>query len=551
MRKLYTLLLIALSAALFVQFAAPKDGLAQGAERNVLLEVFTSTTCPPCAPQNNAFMNWLNNSPNADRVSVIKYPVSWPGNGCVFYHQNPAPVNLRRSYYSVNAAPTGVVDGSPLGSSASTWTNRIQNNFSNPAEVSLSLGAAHDGEGNLAVTATVTRPEGTDYPSGMVRLRVAIVEREIQYNAPNGSTVQTFVHRDMLPGGNGIEITLSEGQTENYQFSGELDSSWDLSELEVVAFVQEQTGQRRVLQSQIAEIIEGDVIIIGTPVLVSPSNGEELVSFDQTEFEWQAASNAELHDLQISESQNFNTTVVLENGLGGTSFSTSVLEPETTYYWRARGSADGVSGDWSSTSSFTTVMAPPDQEPQLLQPSDGAVIGSESVSLIWQSISEAETYQIRFADDSSFSDPIHDVSGLDQTSYQVTNLEPEAVYYWKVRGENPGGTGDWSVIYSFEMQPATSVGPGEELPTVVALHQNYPNPFNPDTRISFELPESSDVRLSVYTLEGRLVSVLAAGRKAAGVHSLSFGAENLSSGVYIYRLEAGGEVLTRKMMLVK
>jgi hypothetical protein len=85
----------------------------------------------------------------------------------------------------------------------------------------------------------------------------------------------------------------------------------------------------------------------------------------------------------------------------------------------------------------------------------------------------------------------------------------------------------------------------------IALSQNYPNPFNPTTRISFELPSSQFVKLSVFNMLGQEVSTLLQTEMNAGSHFVNFDASQLSSGVYVYRLEAGGQVITRKMTLVK
>ncbi len=83
------------------------------------------------------------------------------------------------------------------------------------------------------------------------------------------------------------------------------------------------------------------------------------------------------------------------------------------------------------------------------------------------------------------------------------------------------------------------------------LAQNYPNPFNPTTQIQYNLPEGSMVNLEVYDMLGRRVATLVNSAQAAGTHAVQFDAANLSSGVYIYRLQTDMGVLTRKMMLVK
>jgi len=88
-------------------------------------------------------------------------------------------------------------------------------------------------------------------------------------------------------------------------------------------------------------------------------------------------------------------------------------------------------------------------------------------------------------------------------------------------------------------------------PTTFALSQNYPNPFNPSTIISYQLPKNSLVTLKIYDVLGRQVATLVNGREPAGSHSVSFNGDRLSSGVYFYRLVAGGYTSVRKMILVK
>ena len=89
------------------------------------------------------------------------------------------------------------------------------------------------------------------------------------------------------------------------------------------------------------------------------------------------------------------------------------------------------------------------------------------------------------------------------------------------------------------------------MPDAVALNQNYPNPFNPTTQITYELPQQTDVRLEVYDMVGRQVATLVNETVQAGVHNVNFDASSLSSGVYIYRLQAGSTTLSRKLTVIK
>ena len=91
----------------------------------------------------------------------------------------------------------------------------------------------------------------------------------------------------------------------------------------------------------------------------------------------------------------------------------------------------------------------------------------------------------------------------------------------------------------------------ESLPNNYILTQNYPNPFNPVTSITYRIPASGWINLNVYDLAGRNVARLLNEYKVAGGYSLKFDASDLSSGIYVYRLEAEGHSLARKMILMK
>jgi hypothetical protein len=89
------------------------------------------------------------------------------------------------------------------------------------------------------------------------------------------------------------------------------------------------------------------------------------------------------------------------------------------------------------------------------------------------------------------------------------------------------------------------------LPDGFTLSQNYPNPFNPSTTITFSLPFTADATINVYDMAGRVVSSMKLPGTTAGQHSVQFDASRLSSGVYLYRLEAGGFTTAKMFTLVK
>lgn len=96
-----------------------------------------------------------------------------------------------------------------------------------------------------------------------------------------------------------------------------------------------------------------------------------------------------------------------------------------------------------------------------------------------------------------------------------------------------------------------TITPSSQVAFETSLSQNYPNPFNPRTTIAFSLAKEGQVRLEVFDAAGRKVASLVDGVKGAGRHAIDFDASSLSSGIYFYRLNAGGVVQQKKMVLLK
>jgi hypothetical protein len=94
------------------------------------------------------------------------------------------------------------------------------------------------------------------------------------------------------------------------------------------------------------------------------------------------------------------------------------------------------------------------------------------------------------------------------------------------------------------------------VPSLIALEQNAPNPFNPSTRIAFSVPRSGRATLRIYDIAGRAVATLVDRDLPAGRHVVTWdgtdgGRRTMASGVYFYRLQVGGAIRTRSMILLK
>ena len=107
-----------------------------------------------------------------------------------------------------------------------------------------------------------------------------------------------------------------------------------------------------------------------------------------------------------------------------------------------------------------------------------------------------------------------------------------------------------------ELYPSGIQKLGNNVPEVYELNQNYPNPFNPTTKIKFSIPQIAagtvqDVRITVFDILGKEVSVILNEKLQAGNYEVTFDGSNLSSGMYFYRIQAGNFVETKKFALVK
>ena len=112
--------------------------------------------------------------------------------------------------------------------------------------------------------------------------------------------------------------------------------------------------------------------------------------------------------------------------------------------------------------------------------------------------------------------------------------------------------GQFSLNWIEIRQPV--VGIGDEQTTAIEkleLLQNYPNPFNPSTQINFNLPKATRTSIEIFNIRGQLIKTLIHKQLNAGEHSITWNASDVPSGIYFYRLVAGEETQSKKMILIK
>jgi len=227
-------------------------------DSKILMELFTSTTCGPCLPQNTTLNRYLDPTSSvyagdlADEWIILRYHVWWPSSGDPYYDWNQAPVINREAYYDAGYVPHMYTNGNvDSAGTATTWRTNARAAINQPTFFKIDINGSRNGyniSGNVRVTSSADISDVSGF-----KLYVAVTHDNSTYNAPNGQTVfdQTFV--DFLSG-NIIDgqqvyfdtINLGAGETLNKVFNWTMDSnwpndsgvSWNVQDLNLIAFVQ-------------------------------------------------------------------------------------------------------------------------------------------------------------------------------------------------------------------------------------------------------------------------------------------------------------------------
>jgi hypothetical protein len=271
-----------------------------------------------------------------------------------------------------------------------------------------------------------------------------------------------------------------------------------------------------------------------------------------SEFSWIEMEGSDFYQLQLSINAEFSDLIVDRDSISANSLIIKdSLAYGSVYWWRVRGINSGGEGEWSEPWSFTTTISPPDAI-SLLIPANEAIEIALLPELSWEEMEDVVFYQFQLSIDGSFAELIVYRDSLGTHSFRLPDsLEYNTEYWWRVRGKNSDGIGIWSEPWSFRtISPLASVEQ-KDTPVFFELRQNYPNPFNPSTQISYSVPEQAHIRLAIYNMLGQRVVMLVNEEKSAGRYEVSFNASNLSSGIYLYRMQADGYSESRQMMLLK
>lgn len=186
--------------------------------------------------------------------------------------------------------------------------------------------------------------------------------------------------------------------------------------------------------------------------------------------------------------------------------------------------------------------------PQLVSPVDDSILtAAPRATLRWRKVSDAMLYRLQIANDETFTDIVADTSVRQvDTNVTVNKLSTNRTYYWRVMANNGGNASEYSVSRRFTIE---SLSAEFENSFKIDLNEVYPNPVRENATISFSLNKPTSVTLSVLDLLGRNVLMLIDSKLLQqGKNEVPFTRGTLPSGVYIYRLEAEGTSITKRVI---
>ncbi|MDP2036937.1 MAG: family 10 glycosylhydrolase [Ignavibacteria bacterium] len=300
-------------------------------------------------------------------------------------------------------------------------------------------------------------------------------------------------------------------------------------------------------ESGISNVVSVQVTVPNKPLQIFPAD-LAVNQKDTLKFVWENTPHSTYNRFQLASDKDFTSLLVNQNNIADTFRTATGMKGQTTYYWRITASNLAGESVYSEVRSFTTGFPVP---PQLVLPVDKSTNMTLTPTLVWNKTKTADKFRLQVADGLSILPSIIIVdTTLTDTTVTLKKLNENKIYTWSVMALNSYGNSGLAEPFKFKTLTSSGIA-DESKPTSYVLNQNYPNPFNPTTKISFSIPKNGFTVLKIYNMLGQQVDELISKDLNVGNYSVEFNASKLPSGVYIYVLQSGSHIISRKMMLIK
>jgi len=563
------------------------QGFAQS-PKMVFVEEGTQASCGPCAMENPDFDALLD--ANEDKVVVLKYQTPWPGFDQMNL-DNPDEILDRVEYYGFQFVPVGLNNGTYIANDCSAYEEGVLSCFSQAdidaaysetAAFDLNISGAYEAE-VVTITGDLTATDAVDIPNGNFKLRIALVERTIQYaDVPGGINGETEFHhvfKKFATGSAGTDLSNVWEAGDSYTINETLDLTdipiYNYSKLQIVAFLQDD-NDKVVHQAAKDTDVELTVALSNNATAFNISglpericNGEQMIS---PVFTLQNGGNSMLTTADIIYSINGGSpeTYAWTGALG-------ILEREhitlPDYVFTAETeniinvsieNPNGVADEDDDDNDYTTtvLLAPvidknaiileivPDnygsETTWKLSTSTGDVIysggpymnGNTDPIVYNMLLPQDDCYDFEIFD--FFGDGICCDSGVG--SYTLSDENGNML----LQGGEFGSSENKIMILSGGM----TVNNNAVITTEEGFTVN-PNPTSGNLTLDFALETGADATISVHNMLGAQVMTLNLGTLTSGSHIQNIEMNDLASGVYIVRLNAAGNSIAKKVVLTK
>ena len=551
------------------------SGLATFAQstRMVLIEEATNASCGPCASQNPAFDNLLN--ANRDKLTAIKYHWYFPGYDPMHNH-NTSENNARVSYYSISGVPTAAIDGDiPNGPTFSYpggphgYTQTLIDEYAaipSPLEIYMSHHLSEDEE-MIYIDMMIVASQ--DVAAGR-RAHMVVVEKEIHFASPPGSNGEKDfldVMKKMVPNEGGTVLpALSAGEYIILQGSWELANIYDLEQLGVVGFVQ-NNASKDVLQAgnsspdPLIPLYSLDAHVTG----VSNMSLTNCLGEIEPVVNIRNNGSSELTSMQISFDVNGEEVFNQEwSGSLGFLESEDIALPviafdlaDTNYLTIHVNTVNGQDDDYATNNTLVHAF-------------ERAEITPTTVKLMLRTDSHPEenTWEIvnSMGEVVASGGPYANANSIYQENIDIPDLECYQFFIYDSGGDGLTIPGFYALYHGSNQYIVTGTEFGSvdsayfEANTTVGLPEEntrlgellvYPNPASDVAFLSFTQEMVSDVTVNVYDLTGSRVATYPLGQVTPGNTTLELNTSALKPGMYLLNVLAGSHSFTKRLTVIR
>ncbi|MFZ4544025.1 MAG: Omp28-related outer membrane protein [Saprospiraceae bacterium] len=297
-----------------------------------LIEHYTNTKCPSCAGNNPTFytktLPFINSS-----VHHISYHPSFPYPTCELYLANTSENNARAAFNGANYTPSYVLNGGSLQSVTTLTITSLNAEILKTSPIELKVKEISAGS-NL--TANIKLKTYGDVGSSKYKLMVALCEKTLAYNAPNGEKTHYDVFRKMLTSVNGNDIVAmpAVGNETEFNFNYELNSKWNAAQMYVLAWVV-NADTKAVLNSgsKFTSLVSNDEVALADGVQVYPNPANQVLNIDLSDDKYMGSKYELIHP---------SGQVLREGKVEGTKFQISISDFEVPYFIVKINGPDGI-----------------------------------------------------------------------------------------------------------------------------------------------------------------------------------------------------------------